>query len=157
MKTIFTSLLALAMTVAVYGQEHPTEHPTNTAASAEHPTTAAKLDKASMAKSIEHFVKHDSALKGGAFLVLDDKTGQPLSLKLDKVHKERLSSIGNDTYFACADFKTAKGKIYDIDIFMMGKSADDLKVTEIMVHKENGKARYTWAEKKGVWMMQASK
>ena len=153
MKTILTSLIGLAMVVAVNGQEHPTEHPTG----AEHPTSTAKIDKASMAKAIEHFVMHDSALKGGAFLVLDDKTGQPLSLKLDKVHKERLSSIGNDTYFACADFKTAKGKIYDIDIFMMGKTADDLKVTEIMVHKENGKARYTWAEKKGLWMMQASK
>ncbi len=157
MKTILTSLLGLAMTVAVYAQEHPTEHPTATDASAEHPTTATRIDKTILAASIEHFVMHDSAIKGGSFLVMDDRTGKALNLRLEKVHQERLSNVGNDTYFACADFRSTTGKTYDLDIFMTGQTADDLKVTEITVHKENGQERYTWSETRGVWKKKAAK
>lgn len=157
MKTIFISLLSLAMAVVVYGQEHPTEHPTTTAASAEHTTTAAKIDKHSLAASIEHFVMNDSAIKGGAFLMVDDRTGKALKLRLEKVHKERLSNVGNDTYFACADFRSTTGKTYDLDFFMTDTSAVDLRVTEITVHKENGKERYTWSEARGVWKKKAAK
>ena len=157
MKTIIISLIGLAMTVAVYGQEHPTEHPTATAASAELPTKAAKIDKHSLAASIEQFVMHDSAIKGGAFLMVDDRTGKALNLRLEKIHQERLSNIGNDTYFVCADFNSTTGKTYDLDFFMTGTSANDLKVTEITVHKENGQERYTWAENRGLWVKKASK
>ena len=75
-----------------------------------------------------------------------------LQLELLKIHKERLASIGNDTYFACADFQASNGKVYDLDIFMSGKSADGLVVTEIIVHKEEGVQRYGWLEKDGVWV-----
>ena len=71
-------------------------------------------------------------------------------MTLTKIHKERLSNIGGDTYFACADFSASNGNIYDLDIFMTGKSIDDLVVTEINVHKENGKARYQWENQKGI-------
>ena len=65
---------------------------------------------------------------------------------------DRLTGIGNDTFFACADFQASNGKIYDLDIFMHGKSANHLKVTEIIVHKEGGVARYGWREEKGHWV-----
>ena len=71
---------------------------------------------------------------------------------MSKIHKERLSNIGNDTYFACADFQASNGKVYDLDVFMMGKSQDDLIVTEINVHKENGVARYGWQNQSGIWI-----
>ena len=81
-----------------------------------------------------------------------DKTaGEPLVLTLLKVHKERLATVGEGVYFACADFVTPTGKIYDLDIFMQGPDKDHLAVTEISVHKEAGKARYTWYEKGGIW------
>ena len=35
---------------------------------------------------------------------------------------------------------------------MNGKSTDDLAVTEISVHKEEGVERYGWKEKRGVWV-----
>ena len=127
--------------------EHPTEHPS------EHPT-AAKLPKltiSQLAESIEKYIQQDVELKGG-FFVFDVKKGEVLNLTLSKIHKERLSNIGNNTYFACADFQASNGKVYDLDVFMMGKSQDDLMVMEINVHKENGVARYGWKNQSGIWI-----
>ena len=127
--------------------EHPTEHPS------EHPTTvkSPKLTISQLAESIEKYIQQDVELKGG-FFVFDVKNDEVLNLTLSKIHKERLSNIGNDTYFACADFKASNGKVYDLDVFMMGKSQDDLVVTEINVHKESGIARYGWQNQSGIWV-----
>jgi hypothetical protein len=73
-----------------------------------------------------------------------------LTLDLVKVHDDRFSSLGGDKYFACVDMKSADGKIYDIDFFMMIKPGK-LTVTETSVHKVNGKPLYNWKEEKGVW------
>ena len=126
--------------------EHPTEHPS------EHPT-ASKLPKltiSQLAESIEKYIQQDVELKGG-FFVFDVKNDEVLNLTLSKIHKERLSNIGNNIYFACADFQASNGKVYDLDVFMIGKSQNDLVVTEINVHKENGTARYGWQDRSGIW------
>ena len=65
---------------------------------------------------------------------------------------DRLTGLGNDTYFACADFQASNGKVYDLDIFMNGESADNMIVVEISVHKENGVERYGWRENDGIWI-----
>ena len=106
---------------------------------------------ADLALSIENYIQHDINLKGG-FFVYDKNNKAILDLTLLKIHKERLSNIGGDTYFACADFNASNGKIYDLDIFMTGKSQDNLDITEINVHKENGNARYLWENKQGIWV-----
>ncbi len=110
-----------------------------------------KISAENVAGALGNYVNTDAKLKGGYFLVIDDQTDSVLKLKLQKIHKDRLSGIGNDTYFACADFITGKGKVYDLDLFMTGKTPGDLLITEIIVHKEDGESRYTWYEKMGVW------
>ena len=133
------------------------EHPTKTK-QAEQPTTTLtpqivqgeKITMQNLAKAIEGFVEADIILRG-AFLVIDPKTATVLKLKLEKVHKERLSHISENIYFACADFNAENGKVYDLDIFLQGANTDNLTVTEISVHKEDGIARYGWQEKDGVW------
>lgn len=124
------------------------EHP-------EHPTKKTKskggVTMKDLASAIESYIKKDADLHGGYFLVYDKKAKESLILTLVKVHKERLSRIASNVYFACADFKTPSGKIYDLDIFMKGSKKNDLKVTEISIHKESGKPRYTWYEKGGIW------
>ena len=133
------------------------EHPTTTK-KAEHPTTTItpqivqgeKITLQNLARAIEGFVEADIILRG-AFLVIDPKTDTVLKLKLEKVHKERLSHIGEDIYFACADFNAENGKVYDLDIFLQGTNTESLTVTEISVHKENGTARYGWQEENGIW------
>ena len=127
-------------------------------AQGEHPTTTItpqivqgeKITLQNLAKAIEGFVEADIILRG-AFLVIDPKTDTVLKLKLEKVHKERLSHIGENIYFACADFNAENGKVYDLDIFLQGTNTDNLTVTEISVHKEDGIARYGWQEKDGIW------
>mgnify|MGYP000426794916 CR=1 FL=1 len=138
--------LFLVISLAFIFSEHP-EHPS------EHPTTnkEPKLTIADLAISIENYIQNDMSLKGG-FFVYDKNNKEILDLTLTKIHKERLSNIGGDTYFACADFTASNGKIYDLDIFMIGKSQNNLDIAEINVHKENGKARYLWENQKGRWV-----
>ena len=138
--------LLLLIPFAFLFSEHP-EHPS------EHPNTVKKqkLTISELAIAIENYINNDLSLKGG-FYVFDKNNNEILDLSLIKIHKERLSNIGGDTYFACADFSASNGNIYDLDIFMTGKSQDNLVVTEINVHKENGKARYHWENQKGIWV-----
>mgnify|MGYP001250434606 FL=1 len=134
------------------------EHPTGSK-KAEHPTATItpqivqgeKITLQNLARAIESFVEADINLRG-AFLVIDPSTNEVLKLNLEKVHKERLSHVGDDVYFACADFNADDGKVYDLDIFLRGTNTDELTVTEITVHKEDGQARYGWLEQDGVWI-----
>ena len=124
--------------------EHPAEHPEETA-------QKEQITKDELADAIESYVQKQASEHGGYFIVFDDKTGKKLKLTLDKVHRKRLSRIDKDTYFACADFETPEGKMYDLDVFMTGPDKDHLTFSKFMVHKEAGKERYTWYEQDGVW------
>ncbi len=129
---------------AAQAQEHPKEHPSSTT------TKKQTLNPEALAKEITQYVEKESNLKGRYFLFYDEKEGKPLVLTLDKVHKDKLSKVAEGTYFACSDFKSKDGKTYDLDFFL--KEGDSgLQVSEITVHKENGKARYTWVEEDGIW------
>tara|TARA_B100000315_G_scaffold202592_1_gene195338 strand:+ start:138 stop:611 length:474 start_codon:yes stop_codon:yes gene_type:complete len=134
------------------------EHPTG-AKKAEHPSASItpqivqgeKITMQNLARAIESFVEADINLRG-AFLVIDPRTNDVLKLNLEKVHKERLSHVGDNVYFACADFNADDGTVYDLDIFLQGNNTDNLSVTEISVHKEDGIARYGWQEQNGRWV-----
>lgn len=142
-------LLVLAVAQLGYAAEHPAEHPADHAAvEAKHEVT-----KEELADAIEEYVQKDAALKGGYFTIYDEIAGKPLALSLVRVHKDRLATIGDGVYFACADFETPEGKMYDLDIFMKIKDPEKrhFKVTDISVHKEAGVARYTWYEEGGIW------
>ena len=125
--------------------EHP-EHPEHPSKKTSHVTVQA------VGKAVADFIANDAKLKGGKFLVFDGSTSQVLQLDLLKIHMDRLTGIGNNNYFACADFQGSNGKVYDLDIFMYGESADNLHVSAISVHKEEGVERYGWREKDGVWV-----
>ena len=148
--TILASVLLLALGVAYAGehpQEHPSEHPS------EHPAMGQtrQVTKDDIAEAVTRYVTEDSELKGGYFLFYDAAADAPLALRLEKVHRERLSHVGPNLYFVCADFATQGGRVYDLDIFMEGPAPDQLEVTEITVHKEQGQPRYTWFEQGGTW------
>ena len=139
----FLLLLLVSAFLLSEHPEHPSEHPTK--------VKEMKLTIDELAIAIESYLQNDISLKGG-FFVYDKNNKEILNLTLKKIHKERLSNIGGDTYFACADFNASNGNIYDLDIFMTGKSQDNLVVTEINVHKENGEARYLWENQQGIWV-----
>ena len=114
MKKIIIIMFVASLLVAQ--GEHPTPTPTTTFTP--QIVQGERITLQNLAKAIEGFVEADIILRG-AFLVIDPKTDTVLKLKLDKVHKERLSHIGEDIYFACADFNADNGKVYDLDIFFM--------------------------------------
>lgn len=152
----FASALALTFTLNALGEgEHP-EHPKK-----EHPKKE-KSDKSAaksevslddIATASEKYVSEHS--KDGVFSHYDKSAKKKLALTFDKVHKERLSQTKPNEYFVCADFKTADGKVYDIDFWVRGTSKDNLTIDgrSITVHKEDGKERYNWEhdEKSDTW------
>ena len=151
------AVFALGTIGVAVAAEHP-EHPK----SSEHPEKKPEKPAITMnalGDAIEQYVAWDSKLHGGYLIVHDPVDDQALSLTLDKVHRDRLSSLGNGVYFACADFKATNGHLYDLDVFMKGSPDspfDGLWPTEIAVHKKDGVARYTWQEKDGVWTKKAA-
>ena len=149
MKKIILFMVFVFSIISAQG-EHPTGSKTATA-SITPKVQGEKITLQNLARAIESFVEADIILRG-AFLVIDPSTDEVLKLNLEKVHKERLSHVGDDVYFACADFNADNGKVYDLDIFLHGKNTDNLTVTEISVHKEDGNARYGWQEQDGIWV-----
>lgn len=83
----------------------------------------------------------------------DQDDGTVHDLKLVKIHKERLSPVGDCEYFVCADFERRDGYVYDLDMFV--NCNED--VYDVTYHKDDGKARYTWAldEQTGTWHRQS--
>lgn len=153
-RTLITIFSLLALAAFGVAQEHP-EHPEHPEKSEhpEHPEetkTAFKVDVDAMEAAILAYVKHDSELKGGFFLVFDKKSEKPLTLTLSKVHTERLSQCGENLFFACSDFDATGSKVFDLDFFMQ-IDEDELVVTKVMIHKEDGSPRYTWFEEEGLW------
>jgi len=130
-------------------QEHP-EHPKAGG------KAAAGISKTDLAAAIRAWVERGEAANGGWLKVDDPVQGKTLQLKLEKVHDEKLAQVKPNEYFACADFVEKDGTKYDIDVFMQGKTKDDLKETEVSVHKVNGKERYTWFEENGLWKKKAA-
>ena len=166
-ETMFALLFSLALTSAAMSQagEHPKEHPTappaqqQTAkplAKEEHPAgnehpVGSKAWNKQMRKEfnevVENHVRQQSA--DGAFTVKDDKLGKEWALKLLGVHKKRIVNLGGNSFFACADFKTVgtgeKAKL-DLD-FYATKGPDGWRIDKTVIHKVNGKPRYTYNEK----------
>lgn len=128
------------------GAEHPGtarhEHP------GEHPGKPAMLSAGQIIKGIKGHIKDVTAANDGVFPLYDAETGSKLRLKLVKVHEDKVSYIKkDDAYFACTDFITEDGKAkYDVDFWMKKGTNGKLAVYKTMVHKKDGKARFTYKD-----------
>lgn len=122
--------------------EHPSEHPAG---------EKSEVTTETISRAIEKHVKKSAKKNDGYFIVEDKEAGKTLYLKLDKIHKERLSAVKKDLYFACVDFTNKDGRSYDIDFFLKD-AGGKLKFSETIVHKEEGKPRYSWEQKGDYWV-----
>ena len=124
--------------------EHPTGH--------EHPVGSKAWTKqmsGEFTKAVEQHVAEKSA-DLGAFKVSDEKLGKDWALKLVGVHKKRVAHLGDGRFFACADFKpVAKGSKDKVDLDFYATKKDDggWTIDKVLIHKVNGKPRYTYNEK----------
>ena len=144
------------------GSEHPdegggSEHPDDggSGGGSEHPDESSK----SQSMTIEQFadaakahIQKKAKKHGGHFMVKDQKTGEKLKLHLEKVHRKRLSHLGDNRYFVCANFTSQDGTLYDVDIFMEGTKKSNLEEAgKPKVHKVEGEPRFTYHKEDGVW------
>ncbi len=157
MKRFFSLALAVSLSAALPAfsalaqqKEHPKEHPQ------EHPPSGKKLSTDDIDAAIRAHVEEKSKTSGGRFEVRDDVLSKTWSLELVRVHKDKLQALADGRYFACVDFKAADGTMVDVDFFLK-KDGDKLVVTDTAVHKIDGKARYNYEEKNGVWVRVAEK
>ncbi|MBI4369898.1 MAG: hypothetical protein HY547_06690 [Elusimicrobia bacterium] len=150
-------------------EEHPKEHPTKSSASGkeehpkgkehpEHPkgksSQAPEGSKAWMTqirKEYDNAVCEVSKAKTNEpYIIHDDKLGKDWEIKLVRVHKKRIVSLGNNRFFACSDFKSVKkgekDKL-DLDFFATKNQDGTWNVEKVLIHKVNGIPRYTWNEK----------
>jgi hypothetical protein len=156
MKRFFALVLAVSLSaVPTFAQqkehpkEHPQEHPQN-------PPSGKKLSTDDIDAAIRAHIEEKSKASGGRFEVRDDVLNKTWSLELVRVHKDKLQALADGRYFACVDFKAADGTMVDVDFFLK-KDGDKLAVTDTTVHKVDGKARYNYEEKNGVWVRVAQK
>lgn len=165
MTKIIAVVLAFAFAAPLKAGEHPKEHPTGAehpspkaAAKAEHPKgkehpaghehpVGSKGWTKQMSKEYTEAVEAHVARPPEGFKVKDEKLGKEWTLKLLGVHKKRVAHLGDKKFFACADFKSigTKDKL-DLD-FYASKTGDSWVIDEVLIHKVNGQARYTYNEK----------
>lgn len=142
-----TALTAILVPAAGGHAQSKPEHP-------EHPEDAKAagpaITKDQLADAISAYVTKES--RNGWYSIDDPVEGKPLRLKLDHVHRERLSRVAADTYFACADFVSDGGVKYDLDFFMKGPDAAHLAFSDVAIHKREGVERYRWRERDGMWV-----
>ncbi len=154
--TAFFSTLALAQEKKEHPKEHPQEKKEHPKEQAEHPKSEKKLSTDDIDKAIQEHIAQAAKASGGKFSVKDDVLNKTWELDLVRVHNDKLQALADGRYFACVDFKAADGTMVDVDFFLK-KEGDALAVTDTTVHKINGKARYSYQEKDGVWVRVAEK
>lgn len=113
------------------------------------PPGAAPLGTRRILKTYETVVReHVKAESDEPFVAHDDKLNKEWKLKLLRVHTDRIVSLGNNRFFACSDFKSVNSKDkLDLD-FVATRSPDGTwKMEKVLIHKVNGRPRYTWNEK----------
>ena len=118
-------------------------------------TTASKKDKSgkeltaeAFTKAVKKHVKNESE-DGFFMLPHPDKKADTLKLKLQKPHK-MLHKASKNEYFTCVEFKGKDGKSYDVDVYMKGKSADELTASKTMVHKIGGEKLFSYKKEDGM-------
>ena len=134
--------------VPTQDQAKPNEHPKGH----EHPVGSKAWTKQmskEFTKAVEDYVAQKSKAEGDAFKIKDDKLNREWGLALIGVHKKRVAHLGNQRFFACADFKPVeKGSKDKVDLdFYATKTGDEWKIEKVLIHKVNGDPRYTYNDK----------
>ncbi len=96
-------------------------------------------------KAMDRYINEDIGLKGGYFLIYDPQAKKVLQLNFEGLHEKVKLIKEEKAYYACADFRSLDGAIlYDIDFWVEKGSYGKLKVKKIIIHKENGKERFSY-------------
>ncbi|MCH8904673.1 MAG: hypothetical protein IIA45_12255 [Bacteroidetes bacterium] len=103
---------------------------------------------------MEH-IEIESGRNEGYYRSTDPITIKKLDLTFQKFNDRRLLKTSEDMYFACVDFISTDGIIYDIDILMQLDDDLNLIPSSTYVHRRNGGLRYTWEYNGKYWQHKA--
>lgn len=145
--TIFMMILALTLLGAFFSgielraQEHPGEHPGK----------EEKVKPDQVKEAILDYIRWDTKLKGGYFLIWDDKEQKVWKLDFSELHK-KVMVLEDKTYFMCTDFKakekqpdgSVKTATLDIDFWLEKGGDGKLKVSRAKIHKVGGVPRFEY-------------
>ncbi|MBI2070695.1 MAG: hypothetical protein HYT79_08845 [Elusimicrobia bacterium] len=153
-------IVSMILTTGFAVAEHPTEHPTGQ--THEHPASHESHEhpeghehpagstgwKKQMYGEYNDFVKTHVKTKSakGSFKIKDAKLNKEWRLKLVRIHTNKIVHLGGDSFFACADFKSAlKGDKNTVDLdFYATKTESGWIMDKVVIHKVNGKPRFTY-------------
>ena len=150
--------MAVIAAVSLRAAEHPKEHPTSEhpkehpkEKGQEHPSTKA-TDKETIKKEFSATVKahidKQSQANNGAFVVNDNVLKKNWALKLVRIHEDKIVSLADAKFFACADFMETGAGTTKLDLdFYVSKVGGNWVVDKVLVHKVNDKPRYTYNDK----------
>ncbi|MBI4376410.1 MAG: hypothetical protein HY549_08170 [Elusimicrobia bacterium] len=154
-KTILAAVLLapLALRAAEHpehpqGQEHPQghhqgkEHPKH-----EHPE-GSKGWKRAVKKDYTRAVKEHIKNNGGSLKIRDEVLKKDWELSLKRIHKDKIVHLGDNHFFACADFDStgSKDKV-DLDFYALKQPSGIWVIEKVLIHKVNGQPRYTYNER----------
>lgn len=81
----------------------------------------------------------------GLFLIKDPKSKKLLQLTFEGLHEKVKYVKEENVYYACADFRSQDGlTLYDIDFWVARGPTGNFQVTDVIVHKENGVANFSY-------------
>ncbi len=164
MKKVLTAvsiMLVLFWGVFVFAQtqEHPKKAEEHPKKAEEHPKKAEEHPKSEhpakkmTTEDIDGAIRDhitDKSKADSMFHAEDKVLNKTWNLALVKVHKDKLTALDANNYFACVDFKADDGTAVDVDFFLKNDGGK-LVPTDTTVHKINGQARYMYEEKDGFW------
>ncbi len=144
--SLATIVAPLWLAGVVRGQEHPGEHPGKPVEHPGKPAVKRNLP-VEIQTAVNAYVKQKTP-KGKTFSVYDPKTKTTWQLKLKKFHP--VTKISDKFYFICTDFSAQNKNVLDLDFFLKPKGPG-WEVTRMLIHKVNGKPRYTYVQTGGKW------
>ncbi len=126
--------LALSARYTPASDEHPGEHP-----------GTEQVEKDAVKEAIKEYIEKDTELKGGYFLLWDDKEKQTLRLEFSRFHEEVRYIKDEDAYFMCTDFVSLDNRrLVDVDFWLKPTEDGSLEVTAIKIHKVNNIPRFIY-------------
>ncbi len=102
-------------------------------------------------KAILDYVRWDSNLKGGYFLIWDENEQQVWKLRFSRPHGG-VRVVEGEKYFLCTDFKAESKQpdgsisttLFDLDFWVKQDEDDKLRVDQIKIHKVAGIPRFRY-------------
>ena len=142
--------VALMLTVSVIAQEHPGKPLGRTQ----------DVTPDQVKKAILDYIKRDSFLKGGYFLMWDKQEERVWKLKFSRPHSG-VREVEDQKYFLCTDFKNVHKQpdgsisttVFDLDFWAKKDNDGTLVVDQIKIHKVAGIPRFQY-DKRGMEILE---